>query len=82
MASNRRGGNRTRRDIGPAVYAQLTTRLARHADRFPSLRAFAIHCGVDPSIPSRWRTGTTPSLVTYLALWDELDQLDVDAAGT
>lgn len=71
--------NRSRRDVGPAIYGLLVRRLAAHSERFPSMRSFAIHCGVDPSIPSRWRTGTTPSLVTYLALFDELDQLDMDA---
>lgn len=71
--------HRTRRDIGPAIYDLLLRRLRPHAERFPSLRSFSLHCGVDPSIPSRWRTGTTPSLVTYLASFDELDQHDMDA---
>ena len=72
--------NRERRDIGPAIHAALLERLNKHRKRFPSIRSFAIHCGIDPSIPSRWKTGTTPSLVTYLLLFNELDQLDLDKA--
>ena len=72
---------RDRRDIGPAVFKGIEHRLVPHAERFPTLASFCGHVGIDQSVLTRWRAGSTPSMATYLDISEELDQLDRDAEG-
>lgn len=63
--------------LGPQMYAVLVNRLVMH-DMTPS--AFAVRCGINPSILSRWKHGASPSLRSYLQVMTELDQMDEDVA--
>jgi hypothetical protein len=62
-------------NLGPQVFAVVMNRLAQH-DMTPS--AFAVRCGINPSILSRWKHGASPSLKLYLQVMTELDQMDHD----
>lgn len=72
---------RARRDIGPTVLKDIERRLLPHAERFPTLASFCTHVGIDQSVLTRWRAGSTPGMATYLDIIGELDQLDQDVQG-
>jgi hypothetical protein len=71
-------GGEKRTDIGPRVFARIEERAARLG---LTVHRLATLVGMDPSVPHRWKGGTTPSLRTYLDLETALDRLEPPPAG-
>ncbi len=67
---------RRNRTIGPEVYADLEARCQALG---VTIHGVSLKIGMDPSVPHRWRTGTTPSLATYLPLERAIRHLEAAA---